>query len=144
MDENVTTSIVSVIISGIIPSIDVIPANIKIKLMTILTGSVDLNLLVSNRIYFYYPGINLTLPCITYFEINKDADLYADDTEYGLKDYFQIDIWTNSIDTVIYNILKSVMINNDFVCIESVNQYDNNTNAYRRKLKFITELTGET
>lgn len=140
-DATASPNIGSITITRIVPEIMVTTANLKINIVSILKASTQLNNIIDQRIYFYYPTVALTLPCATYYELNKDANLYSDDAELGLKNEFRIDVWSKSSTETIGSIVKRLLLENGYICNSYKDGYNEVMKAYKKEMIFTIEST---
>ena len=140
-DATVSPNIGSITIVGMIPEMMVTCANLKVNIMSILKASTQLMNLIDQRVYFYYPTITLTLPCVTYHELDKAANFYTDNVEYGLKNEFKIDVWSKTSVETIAAIVKRLLLENEYICTTSKDGYNEVMKTYKKEMIFIFDST---
>lgn len=110
--------------------------NIKASVVSALKTATALYTLISDRIYFHYPNNFNTLPCVSYFELNNAGNLFADDAELGSEIILQIDVWSNNSTSTIAQAIDTIMVNEEFVRISSVDLFENDTKIHHKSMKY--------
>lgn len=114
--------------------------SVKSAVVTALQTSTALTTLLGTgeRIFFHYPADSETtiFPRITYFELDNQGSLYADDQEIASEITFQIDLWSKTSLTGIAKEVDTIMTGLDFVRISAPDFYEKDTKVHHKPMRY--------
>ena len=110
--------------------------NLKSSVYSAMLTSTAIQSLVSSRIHFHYPDSFVTLPCISYFEMNNSESFHADNVEVESLILFRVDLWgTDSLSTLALAV-DDVMKGEGFFRIGSVDLFEQDTNIFHKSVTY--------
>lgn len=110
--------------------------NLKSSVYSAMLTSTAIQSLVSSRIHFHYPDSFVTLPCISYYEMDNSEAFHADDVELGSAIIYRVDLWgTDNLSTLSLAV-DTVMKAEGFFRIGAVDLFEIDVNIFHKAMTY--------
>jgi len=105
--------------------------NLKSKVVSVLTASTGLP-----EVYFFYPKSFAKLPCISYYEVNNQVAVWADDKPAVSSLQYQVQIWGRSSQEIsaLADKADAGMLDAGFARQSALDRYDANSELYYKDM----------